>query len=147
MEKRLALQKYLPDAYKLLKELDEIVKKGMEPVTLELIKIRASQLNGCAYCLNKHTTDAIALGEDPQRLNVLSAWREAKKWFTAEEQLIFLITEEVTRIGEHGISDEVYEKALELLGEEKLAHVILAAININAWNRIGVGVSLHPVKY
>lgn len=68
MKKRLALQKYLPQAYQLMKEMDDLINKGIKPLHLEMIKIRASQLNGCAYCLNKHITDAIQLGEDPHRI-------------------------------------------------------------------------------
>lgn len=147
MKKRLALQKYLPQAYQLMKEMDDLIKEGIDPLHLEIIKIRSSQLNGCAYCLNKHITDAIQLGEDPQRIHVLSAWHEAKNWFTDEEQIILQLTEEITRIGAHGISDDVYDRAVETFGEEKTAHLILAAISINSWNRIGVGLNMHPISY
>jgi AhpD family alkylhydroperoxidase len=147
MKKRLALQKYLPQAYQLMKEMDDLINKGIEPLHLEMIKIRASQLNGCAYCLNKHITDAIQLGEDPHRIYVLSAWHEAKNWFTDEEQIILQLTEEITKIGEHGITDDVYDRAIETFGEEKTGHLILAAISINSWNRIGIGLSMHPVQY
>jgi AhpD family alkylhydroperoxidase len=147
MKKRLALQTFLPDAYKLMKEMDGMIKDGINPLYLEMIKTRASQINGCAYCLNMHITDAVKLGEDPQRMHVLSAWREAKHWFTEEEQIILQLTEEITLIGQHGISEAVYDRAEEIFGEEKLAHIILAAISINSWNRVGVGLHLHPVKY
>ena len=147
MKKRLLFHDYLPEAYKLMKEIDAVAKVGIEPLYIEMIKIRTSQLNGCAYCLNMHITDAIKLGEDPQRLNVLSAWREALNWFTEEEQVILQLTEEVTLIGQHGISDKVYDRAVELFGEEKLARLILAAISINSWTRVGVSQHLHPVKY
>lgn len=147
MKKRLSLQDYLPQAYKLMKEIDSLVKEGVEPLHIEMIKIRTSQLNGCAYCLNMHTTDAIKLGEDPQRLNVLSAWREALNWFTEEEQVILQLTEEITHIGQHGISDKVYDRAEELFGEEKLARLIVAVISINSWTRVGVSLHLNPVKY
>lgn len=78
---------------------------------------------------------------------VLSAWHEAKNWFTDEEQIILQLTEEITKIGEHGITDDVYDRAIEIFGEEKTGHLILAAISINSWNRIGVGLSMHPVQY
>ncbi|WP_418123813.1 carboxymuconolactone decarboxylase family protein [Chryseobacterium sp. PTM-20240506] len=77
----------------------------------------------------------------------MSAWHEAKNWFTTEEQIILQLTEEITLIGSHGISDSVYDKAVETFGEEKTAHLILAAISINSWNRIGVGLQMHPVQY
>jgi len=147
MKKRLALQNYLPEAYKLMKEMDDLVAKGIDPLHFELIKIRGSQLNGCAYCLNKHITDAINLGENPNRIYVLNAWHEAKEWFTEEEQIILQLTEEITLIGQHGISEAVYDRAVEVFGEEQLSHLILAAISINSWNRVGVGLHFHPVKY
>ena len=147
MKKRHAVQNYLPDAYRLMREIDSLIKTGINPYYFELIKIRASQLNGCAYCINAHINDAMKLGEDLQRLNLLSAWREAENWFNEDEQTIIRLTEEITLIGEHGISDEVYEKAIELFGEEKLSYLIMAAISINSWNRLGVGLRLHPVKY
>lgn len=147
MKKRLSLQDYLPQAYKLMKEIDSLVKDGVEPLYIEMIKIRTSQLNGCAYCLNMHITDAIKLGEDPQRLNVLSAWKEALNWFSEEEQIILKLTEEITLIGQHGISEDVYDRAVELFGEEKLARLIVAVISINSWTRVGVSFHLHPVKY
>jgi len=147
MKKRLALHEYLPQVYKLMKEIDGLVQEGVEPLYIEMIKIRTSQLNGCAYCLNMHITDAIKLGEDSQRLNVLSAWREALNWFSEEEQVILQLTEEITLIGQHGISDKVYDRAAELFGEEKLARLIVTVVSINSWTRIGVSLHFHPAKY
>lgn len=141
------MQLHLPDAYKHLKELDAVIKTGLDPIQLEMIRIRASQLNGCAYCLNSHITDAIKAGEDHHRLNVLSAWREARGWFTRQEQVILQLTEQITMIGEQGISDEVYDQAVKFFGEKKTAHLIMAAVNINAWNRIGVGLNFQPLRY
>lgn len=147
MTKRLAMHVVAPGAYKLMKEMDAMIKtSGVNPLHLELIKIRASQLNGCAYCLDQHTKDSLKLGEDARRLYVLSAWREAGEWFTEEEQVILQLTEEITQIGQHGVSDDVYSRGLALFGENKLAHLILAAMNINGWNRLGVGLNLHPAK-
>lgn len=147
MSKRLAMQNYLPDAHKLMKELDALVKTGIDSKCLELIKIRASQLNGCSYCLNLHTHDAVKAGVPIEKIYVLSAWREAKQWFTPEEQVILQLTEEITLIGEHGVSDAVYDEAITLLGEEQVAFVMLAAIMINNWNRVGISLKLHPINY
>lgn len=144
---RLKMNEVFPESYKLLWEIDTLIKKaGIPPLYLELIKLRASQLNGCAYCLNAHSNDALKHGEDPKRLYVLSAWREAKDWFNEEEQAILQLTEEVTQIGTHGISDEVYSRSIELFGEQKTGYLIMAAININSWNRLGVGLNMHPVN-
>ena len=147
MTQRLSIHDIDPAAYEAVLAMERYVRgSGLDKPLYELIKIRASQLNGCAYCLNKHIGDAIKLGEDPCRMYVLSAWREAKDWFTEEEQIIIRLTEEITQIGQHGISDEVYDRALTLFGEQKLAHLILAAVSINGWNRIGVGLNLHPSR-
>jgi AhpD family alkylhydroperoxidase len=109
-----------------------------------MIRIRASQINGCAYCVNEHTHDARDKGETEQRIYLMSVWREASAIFTEEEQLLLAMTEEITLIHQHGLSDELYEKAMKLLGEEKTAQAIMAIITINAWSRIGVGLNMHP---
>jgi AhpD family alkylhydroperoxidase len=110
----------------------------------EMIKIRASQINGCAYCVNAHTGSARALGESEKRIYLMSVWREAGDVFTDEEQLLLAMTEEVTLIHQHGLSDELYEKSVSAFGEEKTAQILMAIITINAWNRIGVGLHMHP---
>lgn len=146
MKKRFKLYDVLPAAVRPLAELDKLAQNsGIEPSLLELIKIKASQINGCAYCLNMHNTDAVKRGEKPARLYVLSAWREALDWFSEEEQVVLQLTEQITLISLHGLSDEVYEKAITLFGEEKTAHLIVAIITINAWNRVGVGLQMHPM--
>lgn len=121
-----------------------VANTGIDNLHQELIKIRASQINGCAYCLHKHFRDAIRYGEDPKRLFVLSAWREAKNWFNKEEQVILRLTEEITLIAEHGLSDQTYEEAIALFGEAMTAKLIVAAININALNRLAVSINMHP---
>jgi len=144
---RLKMNEAFPESYKLLWEIDTQIKKaGIPPLYLELIKLRASLLNGCAYCLNSHSADALKLGEDPKRIFVLNAWREASEWFSEEERTILRLTEEITQIGQHGLSDEVYDKAVELFGEQKTGYLVMAAVNINSWNRIGVGLNMHPTK-
>ena len=141
------MHEHFPESYKLMKELDELIKKsGIPPLQLEMIKIRASQINGCAYCMDKHSGDAVKQGEDVRRLYVLSGWREAIDWFSEEEQTILRLTEEISLIGEQGLSDATYDKALELFGESRLAYLIMAVISINAWNRVGVGLKMQPVK-
>jgi AhpD family alkylhydroperoxidase len=116
----------------------------IDPRQKELIKIRASQINGCAYCVHSHSRDARKLGETEERLYLISVWREAKNAFNEEEQLILAITDEITLIHQHGLSDELYNKAIALFGEEKTAQIIMAVININAWNRIGVSLKMEP---
>ena len=108
----------------------------------ELIRIRASQINGCGYCIDYHTGDALKQGETAQRLFAISAWWETP-FFTEEEQAVLKLTEEVTNISNHGVSDETYERALKLLGEKKLAQAIFVIVTINSWNRIAI--SMHMV--
>ena len=109
-----------------------------------MIKIRASQINGCAYCVSLHTKQARKLGETEQRIYLMSVWRESANVFSLEEQLLLEMTEVITLIHKNGLSDQLYEKALSLWGEERTAQVMMAIININAYNRIGVGLKLHP---
>jgi AhpD family alkylhydroperoxidase len=147
MRTRLEMNQYFPESYKLMAELDKhITASGIPPLYIDLIKIRASQINGCAFCLDKHIGEAIRQGEDPRRIYVLDGWKEAPDWFSEEEQAILLLTEEISLIGQHGVSNEVYDKALELFGASKLAFLIMAAVSINAWNRIGIALSMHPKK-
>lgn len=144
MKTRIDLQKLEPAAYQAMFGLEKyLAASSLKPVHKELIKIRASQLNGCAFCLDMHTRDARKLGETEQRIYTLPAWRDTN-FFTPEEQAILALTEEVTLIQGH-VSDATYEKAAEVLDEHYLAQVIMAIITINAWNRIAISTKLMPV--
>jgi AhpD family alkylhydroperoxidase len=101
-----------------------------------LIKIRASQINGCAYCINMHTIDARKEGETEQRIYLLNAWRETEL-YTEEERAILALTEEVTLI-QNQVSDEIYERARELFDEDYLANILMAIVTINSWNRLAI---------
>ncbi|MDR6160360.1 AhpD family alkylhydroperoxidase [Chryseobacterium sp. SLBN-27] len=128
-----------PAAYKTGIGMEESLQNSfLTPIQKELIKIRASQINSCAFCLNMHTKDALKYGETPQRIFLLNAWREAKELFTEEEQIILQITEEVTMISQKGLSEETYQKAKEIFNESELADIIMAAVVINMWNRIAI---------
>ncbi len=107
----------------------------------ELIKIRASQINGCAFCLDMHTKDALRNGESSQRIFLLNAWRETNL-FSPEEKVLLAITEEVTLIHQHGLSEETYSRARAIFDEGYIAQVIMAVVIINAWNRIAVSTRL-----
>ena len=146
MKTRISIEKIYPKAFHALIALDQTIRESdIDKWHQELIKIRASQLNGCAYCLDKHSQDAIALGANVRKLNVIATWKEALSHFTEEEQQILLLTEEITLIGNHGLSDEVFKKCITIFGEEHTSQLILAATVINAWNRIGVGFKMEPV--
>lgn len=128
-----------PAAYKAGIGMEESLQNSfLTPIQKELIKIRASQINSCAFCLNMHTKDALKYGETPQRIFLLNAWQEAKELFTEEEQIILQITEEVTMISQKGLSEETYQKAKEIFNESELADIIMAAVVINMWNRIAI---------
>lgn len=145
MNTRFKMGKVQPEAYKAMNELDKyIATTGINKLQLEMIKIRASQINGCAYCVNSHTQDARKYGETEQRIYLISVWPEATNVFTEEEQLLLAITEQITLIHQHGLSNELYQKAIKLFGEEKTAQIIMAIITINAWNRIGVSLNMMP---
>ncbi len=145
METRFNMAVVEPGAYKAMEGLDDFIASTSVPqLQQELIRIRTSQINGCAYCVNMHTSDARMQGELDKRMHLISVWKEAGNIFTEEEQLLLAITEEVTLIHQHGLSDALYEKAINILGKEKTAQVIMTIIGINAWNRIGVSLKMQP---
>ncbi|MBI3579502.1 MAG: carboxymuconolactone decarboxylase family protein [Ignavibacteriales bacterium] len=143
MKSRMNIDETEPRIYKAMAESDKHIESfDLDPKLRELVRIRTSQLNGCGYCINYHTKDARKLGETEQRLYALSAWWETP-FFTEEEQVVLKLTEEVTHISDHGVSNEVFEKALKVLGNRTLAQVIFVAITTNSWNRIAI--STHMV--
>jgi AhpD family alkylhydroperoxidase len=133
-----------PEAYKVMFALDKYIEKSsLSKAHWELIKIRASQINGCSFCVDKHSKDALANGETQRRIFALNCWKETS-FFDEQERAILQLTEEVTLIAGK-VSDETYDRAATLLGETYLAHVIMGIITINAWNRIGVSTKMEPV--
>lgn len=146
MSKRINIYNLEPEAYKALRELEKyLAASKLNPLLKELIKIRASQINGCAYCINMHTRDARKLGETEQRIYALSAWWDTP-YFTEEEQAVLALTEEVTRISNR-VSDDTYNRAAKVLDEHALAQVIMAIIAINSWNRISITTRLEPTDH
>jgi AhpD family alkylhydroperoxidase len=145
MSRRINFNDVQPNAYDAMDALDKFVDEtSIDKLHREFIKIRASQINGCAYCVDAHSHDALKLGVPMQKVILISAWREAKNIFSEEEKLLFRMTEEITLIHQHGLSDETYKKAIDIFGEEKTAQMIMAIVTINAWNRIGVATELRP---
>jgi AhpD family alkylhydroperoxidase len=137
MTPRIVIPTVAPQAYQALMNLEKYISTtSLTPVHKELIKIRASQINGCAYCINMHTADARKHGVSEQRIYLLSAWREADV-YTEEEKAILALTEQVTLISNH-VSDEVYENTAKLFDEKYLAEIILLIITINSWNRLAI---------
>ena len=144
MKSRILINEVAPQAYQALMNLEKYISTtSLTSTHKELIKIRASQINGCAFCINMHTADARKQGETEQRIYLTSAWKEADV-YTEEEKAILALTEQVTLIGNH-VSDEVYQKAASLFDDKYLAEIILAIITINSWNRLAITTGLRAV--
>lgn len=138
METRLQIDQVEPKGYQSLFGIEKYLQQSALSAThKELIKIRASQINKCAFCIDMHTKEALSQGESMQRILLLNAWEETSL-FTPEERILLKLTEEVTLIHNQGLSSETYNEALNLLGENYLAQAIMAIIAINAWNRVSV---------
>lgn len=136
---RLAVNEVDPKAYLAVLGLERYVRdSGLDQSLYELIKIRASQLNNCAFCLDMHARDARAGGEDQRRLDVLSAWREAPELFTDRERAALALTEAITRIGDRGVPDEVWDNACNHFDDVGMIHLLMAVSVINVWNRLAV---------
>ena len=141
MSNRIAFQKVAPESYNALIGLGKaLASSAVTKTHQELIKIRASQINGCAFCINMHTTDARKSGETEQRIYLLNAWRETDL-YTEEEKAILALTEEVTLINNQ-VSDETYQNAAKLFDEKYLADVLMGIIIINGWNRMAITTGL-----
>ena len=137
MSTRINLQQVEPAAYKAMYGLEGYLQTSQLSKThKDLIKLKASMINGCAYCINMHTQEAKKHGETDQRIFLLSAWRETTL-YTEEERAILALTEEVTLIQNH-VSEETYKTAERLFGANYLSHIIMAIVTINAWNRIAI---------
>ncbi len=134
---RLDLAALVPDAYRAVLALEKHVGANLDPILVELIKMRVSVVNGCAYCLDMHGTDALAKGEDVRRVVAVAAWRESSL-FTDRERTVLDLTDAVTRLGEHGVSDDVWAAAEAELGQQTLASVLVAIATINVWNRFAL---------
>ena len=146
MKKRIVIQKIEPNAYKAMFELEKYLSTStIDKVILDLIKIRASQINGCAYCIEIHTTDAINIGETHRRIFALSAWWESPL-FTEKEKAVLKLTEEVTMITAKGLSTETYQEVEKFFTENEIAQLIIQVGTINLWNRIAVSTHLTHEK-
>ena len=148
MTKRINVYSLEPAALKALKGVEDYTKTSQLPALLrEMIKIRSSQINGCAYCIDMHTQDAIKLGETPRRIFALSAWKESPL-FSEEERAVLQLTEEVTLISNHGVSDATYNSVLKFYSENQLAQILMQIVIINSWNRIAISTNqvFEPLK-
>jgi AhpD family alkylhydroperoxidase len=138
---RISLGSAAPTVYRAIDALDESV--DLDPRLRELLRIRASQLNGCTYCIDYHATDARRAGESERRIWALTAWRHTP-FFDDRERAALALTEALTRMPDGGVPDDVYDEAARHFDKRELGNLIGAIIAINAWNRVGVGTGLAP---
>lgn len=132
-----------PQGYQAVLGLEKYVRANVDHTVLELVKLRASMINGCAFCVDMHSREALDAGESSRRLFAVAAWREAS-FFDERERAALALTDAVTRLGEHGVPDEVWDAAAKVWSEKELADLVLAIATINVWNRIGVTLRLEP---
>ncbi|MEU8673847.1 carboxymuconolactone decarboxylase family protein [Streptomyces sp. NPDC048560] len=144
---RLPWAQLAPEVYKAMVRLDVAAGKGLDPKLVELVKIRASQINRCAFCLDMHSKDALAAGESVERIVQLSAWEESQHFYTEKELAAIALTEAVTDLTTGFVPDEVYAKAAGHFEEAELAQLIASITVINAWNRFGVATRPAPGHY
>jgi AhpD family alkylhydroperoxidase len=148
MQSRIDPEKIAPGVFKAMAALEMYTRKssGLEPALLELVKMRASQINGCAYCIDMHSKDARAKGESEQRLYALNAWRETP-FFTDRERAAMAWTEAITLISQTHAPDSLYEEVRKSFTEEQLAQLTLAIVTINGWNRLAIAFRSVPGTY
>jgi AhpD family alkylhydroperoxidase len=144
---RIDLKTVEPAAYKVMFELEKyLATSRLSKTLLELIKIRASQINGCAFCIDMHTKDARHYGETEQRIYALNAWRESP-FFTPEERAVLAFTEAVTLITKNHVPDDVYEEVSRYFDTNQIAQILMAIVAINGWNRIAIATQMIPGSY
>ena len=138
-KQRLSFEDVDPTGFEAVKGLERCVRTGgIEPRLLELVRVRASQINGCAYCLDMHNRDARTHGEDQRRLDILPAWRDVPDMYSVSEQAALALTEALTRISDEGVSDRVWEDVAMHFHEKQIVRLVLAVATINVWNRVTV---------
>ena len=147
MESRLDFQKTVPQAYRIMVSLETYIRNAvLEPELLKLVKLRASQINGCALCIDMHSKEARADGETEQRIYALSAWRETP-FFTDRERAALAWTEAVTLISDNRVPDEVYQETQQRFTEQELANLTMTIVTINSWNRLCISFRTVPGSY
>ena len=147
MKTRLKLHQVEPDAFEAMMGLEKYVRaSGLDKTLVELVKIRASQINRCAFCIDMHTKDARHAGETEQRIYALDAWSETP-FFTPQERAALTFTEAVTKIDRYGVSDTVYEEVSRYFTQEQIVKLLMAIVAINAWNRLSITTQMIPGSY
>lgn len=136
--------KLAPEVFKAMIALEVAAKRGLDPTLVELVKIRASQVNHCAFCIDMHIKDARKAGESEERIYLLNAWEEAAGFYTEKEQAALALTEAITVLTDGFVPDAVYARAAAHFEDDELAQLIALITTINAWNRFGVSTRMAP---
>lgn len=149
MSLRLNYRKARPESLQTLLKLEEYIANtaNIDKHLYELIKIRASQINGCAFCVDMHTKELKNMGETDQRLHLISVWWEAHDIFTDKEKVVLELTEAVTRISDKGVPNDLYEKVRTYFDEKEYVDLIMAINAINCWNRMAISTGMYPGCY
>ena len=145
MTQRMRIDKAAPAAYRAVSALEAYCRDNVDGRLFHLVKLRASVLNGCSFCVDMHSTDMLDEGEDVRRVVGVAAWRESNL-FTPEERAALDLTDAVTRLGDHGVPDDVWDAAAAAFTEEELANLLVAIGTINVWNRIAVPTRTPPPR-
>ncbi|MBB5824818.1 carboxymuconolactone decarboxylase family protein [Micromonospora carbonacea] len=140
---RIDLTAVAPEAHRAVSGLERYARDNVDHTVLELVKLRASMLNGCAFCVDMHSREALAAGESSRRLFAVAAWREAP-FFDERERTALALTDALTRLGEHGVPDDVWDAATKVWSERELADLTVAIATINVWNRIVAATRRRP---
>jgi AhpD family alkylhydroperoxidase len=140
---RLPINDIAPDAYKAVAGMEAYSRKNNDPVLYELVKLRASMINGCAFCVDMHSREALAAGESSRRLFGLAAWHDTP-FYTEKERAALALTDSVTRLGDHGVPDDVWNTAAKHFTETELANLLMAIATINVWNRLSISTQNQP---
>lgn len=147
MNTRVNIFETQPEVYKAMMGLEKfIASTTLDPIHKELIKIRASQINGCAFCIDMHTKEAKKLGLSDQRIFLLNAWKEVHTLYSAEEKAILAMTEEITLISHNQLSQATYDNAKKFFDDQYIIAIIMMIITINAWNRIAISTEMQPAE-
>lgn len=145
MEPRMKIGNVVPEAYEKVIALEQYAAANVDPTLYELVKLRASMINGCGFCVDMHSHDAMKAGETPQRLFELMAWREVG-CYTDKERAALALVDQVTRLGEEGVTDEVWDNVSDEFSETEVANLLIAIATINVWNRIAIPTRMQPPK-
>ena len=143
MNQRLKFPETAPDAYAAVLGMEKYCRRTVDPVVYELVKLRASILNGCSFCVDMHSRDALEAGETPQRLFGVGAWHDAP-FYSDKERAALALTDAVTRLGDHGVPDEVWDEAASVWTDKELADLLTAIATINVWNRLMISTQTPP---